>query len=256
MAKQQIGWGVLRTQVDELIVLDTVESTNAYCSEHRPPLPPYTLVLTDNQTRGRGRRGRSWDAQPGQSVALSLVVPSAPASHPGHTWLPLVAGAALVASLQAHGLAAAELKWPNDVLVDGRKLAGILCEVTQAGTTVVGIGVNRAFDPDDPPHPRATAISHHLPAGKYLLDDILAETTRAIRAWVEHEEPFSADRALAVVTPVMSTLHRRIRVEEVGGEQWEATAVGLGPAGELLVSRDPAEAPIRVVSSDIEHLSQ
>jgi len=256
MAKPHNGWGASRTQVDQLIVLDTVESTNAYCTEHRPALPPYTLVLTDNQTRGRGRRGRSWDAKPGQSVALSLVVPSAPPSHPGHTWLPLVAGAALVSSLRAHGLAAAELKWPNDVLVEGGKLAGILCEVTQEGTTVVGIGVNRAFDPDDPPHPRATAISHHLPAGDTLLDDILAETIRAIRAWVEHEAPYSADRALAVVTPVMSTLHRRVRVEEVGGEKWEATAVGLGPAGELLVAREPAGAAIRVVSSDIEHLSQ
>jgi BirA family biotin operon repressor/biotin-[acetyl-CoA-carboxylase] ligase len=99
--------------------------------------PHGTLVTTGLQTAGRGRQGRGWTAPAGQALLLSLVVRSPPAL------LPLRAGLA-VADLAG---AEARVKWPNDVLVDGRKVAGVLVEARpQEGWAVVGIGVNVAVD--------------------------------------------------------------------------------------------------------------
>jgi BirA family transcriptional regulator, biotin operon repressor / biotin---[acetyl-CoA-carboxylase] ligase len=99
--------------------------------------PHGTLVTAGVQTAGRGRQGRTWTAPPGTALLLSLVV------REFDTLLSLRAGLA-VADLAG---AAARVKWPNDVLVDGRKVAGILVEGRpQEGWAVVGIGVNAALD--------------------------------------------------------------------------------------------------------------
>jgi BirA family biotin operon repressor/biotin-[acetyl-CoA-carboxylase] ligase len=99
--------------------------------------PHGTLVTAAHQTAGRGRQGRTWTAPAGQTLLLSLVLRDA------DPLLPLRAGLA-VADLAG---AAARVKWPNDVLLEGRKVAGVLVEGRpQEGWTVVGIGVNVALD--------------------------------------------------------------------------------------------------------------
>ena len=104
--------------------------------------PHGTLVTTGFQSAGRGRQGRTWTAPPGRALLLSLVV-RAP-----DPLLPLRAGLA-VADLAGP---AALVKWPNDVLLEGRKVAGVLVEARpQEGWAVVGIGVNAAFAPDELP---------------------------------------------------------------------------------------------------------
>ena len=104
--------------------------------------PHGTLVTTGFQSAGRGRQGRTWTAPPGRALLLSLVV-RAP-----DPLLPLRAGLA-VADLAGP---AALVKWPNDVLLEGRKVAGVLVEARpQEGWAVVGIGVNAAFTPDELP---------------------------------------------------------------------------------------------------------
>src|SRR5215217_5816600 len=101
-----------------------------------------TLVSTDHQTAGRGRQGRGWVGPPGRALALSLVLRDL------DPLIPLRAGLA-VADLAGP---AARVKWPNDVLLDGRKVAGILVEGRpQEGWAVLGIGVNAAVDPDELP---------------------------------------------------------------------------------------------------------
>jgi BirA family transcriptional regulator, biotin operon repressor / biotin---[acetyl-CoA-carboxylase] ligase len=104
--------------------------------------PHGTLVTAGAQSAGRGRQGRTWSAPPGRALLMSLVL-RAP-----DRMLPL---AAAVAVAQAAGPDAA-IKWPNDVLLDGRKLAGILAEARpQEGWAVLGIGVNVAVRPEDLP---------------------------------------------------------------------------------------------------------
>ncbi len=104
--------------------------------------PHGTLVTAGTQTAGRGRQGRSWSAPPSRALLMSLVV------REQATLLPLRAGLAVadVAGPEAR------VKWPNDVLVDGRKVAGVLVESRPLeGWAVVGIGINVAVDPQELP---------------------------------------------------------------------------------------------------------
>ena len=127
--------------------------------------PHGTLVTAGAQTAGRGRQGRTWVAPPGRALLLSLLLRSY------DPLLPLRAGLA-VADLAG---GAALVKWPNDVLVEGRKLAGVLVEARRdAGWAVLGIGVNVALDPAElPPDVRATAATLGRPAT--ALEPTLAE---------------------------------------------------------------------------------
>jgi BirA family biotin operon repressor/biotin-[acetyl-CoA-carboxylase] ligase len=120
----------------------------------------WTVVLADTQTAGRGRQGRRWSSPPG-NLYLSVLLRPAP---PSARWsvLPLVAGLAVAEALAAEGLEA-RLKWPNDVMVSGRKVGGILAEATSAGdgleSVVLGIGVNVAVRPPDLPPEVAGAVT-------------------------------------------------------------------------------------------------
>jgi BirA family biotin operon repressor/biotin-[acetyl-CoA-carboxylase] ligase len=113
--------------------------------------PHGTLVTASAQSAGRGRQGRAWSAPPGHALLMSLVLRDA------HPLLPL---AAAVAVAEAVGTEA-RIKWPNDVLVDDRKVAGILAEGRpQEGWAVLGIGVNVAVRVEDlPPELHATAAT-------------------------------------------------------------------------------------------------
>jgi BirA family biotin operon repressor/biotin-[acetyl-CoA-carboxylase] ligase len=102
------------------------------------------LLLADEQTAGRGRRGQRWHSAPGEGLTLSLaVVLRRPLRELAA--LPLVAGVAVARALRALGVARAALKWPNDIVVDGAKLGGILVETKSlngAIKAVVGVGIN------------------------------------------------------------------------------------------------------------------
>jgi BirA family biotin operon repressor/biotin-[acetyl-CoA-carboxylase] ligase len=123
--------------------LRVTDSTNTRAKELAVAGAPHgALVTAAGQTDGRGRQGRSWTTPPGAALAMSLVLRDAP------PLLPLVAA---VAVAQACGKSA-QIKWPNDVLLEGRKVAGILAEGRpHEGWTVLGIGVNVAVDPADLP---------------------------------------------------------------------------------------------------------
>jgi BirA family transcriptional regulator, biotin operon repressor / biotin---[acetyl-CoA-carboxylase] ligase len=119
------------------------DSTNARARELAAQGAPHgTLVTAREQTAGRGRQGRTWVAPPGRALLCSLIVRNPP------RLLPLAAGAA-VAEVAGPD---AQVKWPNDVQIDGRKVAGILVEGRPAeGWAVIGIGLNVALDVDELP---------------------------------------------------------------------------------------------------------
>jgi BirA family transcriptional regulator, biotin operon repressor / biotin---[acetyl-CoA-carboxylase] ligase len=130
--------------------LRVTTSTNDRARELAQAGAPHgTLVTATEQTAGRGRQGRTWSAPAGRALLMSIVLRETPAL------LPL---AAALAVAEVAG-SAAQIKWPNDVLVDGRKVAGILAEArVQEGWAVVGIGLNVALRLEDlPAELRATA---------------------------------------------------------------------------------------------------
>ena len=137
----------------EVVVVPTTGSTNedllVHCRRHGPA--SVMLRATDEQTAGRGRQRRAWVARRRSALLFSLAVPlrSLPAALPAVT---LACGAGLADHFIAHG-ASVRVKWPNDLLLSGRKLAGVLCELAVdpdgGATLVIGVGVNGWLNDDD-----------------------------------------------------------------------------------------------------------
>jgi BirA family biotin operon repressor/biotin-[acetyl-CoA-carboxylase] ligase len=129
------------------IWLDEVDSTNAYAARRLPEISHGTFVTAVAQTAGRGRLDRRWHSPPGSNVYMSGVVKAFPAVLPAALpgALTLTMALAVCDAIERVGVAPT-LKWPNDVLVDGRKVAGILAQATyegpQATAAIVGVGVN------------------------------------------------------------------------------------------------------------------
>jgi len=175
-----------------------------------------TLVTAGVQTAGRGRQGRAWTAPSGSSLLLSLVL---------REWddlLPLRAGLA-VADVAG---AAARVKWPNDVLLDGRKVAGILAEGRpQEGWTVLGIGVNAALDVRDLPE-ELRASAGTLGRRSSELETVLAELLAALE-----------DRLAAPADGVLQALRARDALldRDVAWAAGEGVGAGIDGVGRLLV---------------------
>ena len=170
------------------LVFESIGSTNDVClqaagrmANNRQPL----VVLADRQTRGRGRWGRNWTADAGQSVLMSVLLPDAALSA---ETLTLAAGVACAAAVERRTGCTVSLKWPNDLLIDGRKLAGILIEtvpgrVEEPATRkfVLGLGLNvNQQSADFPPELSQRATSLRLATGQAwdrlsIIDALLSE---------------------------------------------------------------------------------
>jgi len=182
-----------------------------------------TLVTCDEQTDGRGRQGRAWSSPPGAALAYSVVL-RRKIEVPGT--LPLVVGVAVCEAVErlAPGVEA-QVKWPNDVWIEGKKCAGILVEARpQDGWAVIGIGLNLTVDPADlPPEVRAKATSvgngTTVPAAIEALNDALGQRLDA-----------PVNETLAEFGRRDGLRGRRLRWEEGSG-----TAAGIDPEGNLLV---------------------
>jgi BirA family biotin operon repressor/biotin-[acetyl-CoA-carboxylase] ligase len=180
--------------------------------------PHGTLVTAREQTAGRGRHGRTWVGPPGRALLMSVVLREL------DPLLPLRAGLA-VADL---GGAAAHVKWPNDVWVDGRKVAGILVEArVQAGWAVLGVGVNVAVDLDElPAELQETAGT--LGRRPEELEDTLAELLQALERRLS-EAPACTLRALRARDALLG--------REITWDGGEGVGAGIDDSGSLLVRR-------------------
>jgi len=200
--------------------LRETDSTNRVARELATRGAPHgTLVTATHQTAGRGRQGRSWSAPAGASLICSWVIRwegAAPAL------LSLAAGVAVAELAGDVGL----VKWPNDVLIEGRKLAGILVEGRpQERWAVLGIGVNVALEPEQlPPELRDRAATLGLTTAE--LEPTLARLCSLLERWLsatDHE-------VLAAVRDRDALLGRPVRWE--GGR---GTGAGIDEGGRLLV---------------------
>lgn len=128
-----------------LQVLESVDSTNEYLLNQPSPLPSgFAVCVSDQQTAGRGRNGRIWQSPAGASIYLSVACALSVGLVSQLSCLPLYCGAALAEWLASQGVAV-QLKWPNDILCTGKKLAGLLIETrlgANNGVVVMGLGLN------------------------------------------------------------------------------------------------------------------
>ena len=218
--------------VPALLELARVDSTNSVLAS-LDASRPYTTVLSTHQVAGRGRNDRQWWARSGESLALSTVVPAASLSADKVSWIPLIAGLAAIRSLSALGLTEATLKWPNDVRIRDKKLAGILCRTSSSSLVVVGVGINLFFAAE-PPVPDATAIGEHVRFSPSLPDWWASNFLFEVQRLTEEQWESSSSS----VSEVMDTLGRRVEVTSVDGAQWSGYAQRLGGNGSLIVQDD------------------
>lgn len=248
-------------------VLDQTPSTNDALLARAESSPEYTVVATANQTAGRGRLGREWIAPPGQTLAASVLLrPRLPAgetlelSHWG--WIPLIAGLALtraIAALLPSG--DTTLKWPNDVLVNGRKVSGILAELLPRGDgLVLGAGINLAIPADGLPTPTSTSLGLE---GATLSGDELADAVLA--GWLEEFRPLyreflhlggDADGSgiRDQVSDACSSLGQRVRVLLPGGHDLSGAAIDIDRSGRLCVKQETDGRVQAVAAGDVTHL--
>jgi BirA family transcriptional regulator, biotin operon repressor / biotin---[acetyl-CoA-carboxylase] ligase len=202
----------------------TVDSTNEQAKALALDGAPHgTLVTADEQTAGRGRQGRVWTAPPRSSLLMSLLLRELDERH---ALLPLAAAVAVCEALEP---LECRVKWPNDVWIDGRKLAGILLEGRpQDGWAVLGIGLNVNLQPEDLPEElRETATSIAAAAGEPRdLEDQLAALLRSLDAWIGA----SREAVLAAWRERDAIIGRQVSWD--GGE---GRAAGIDDSGALLV---------------------
>jgi len=215
--------------------------------------PEGTVVIADAQSAGRGRHGRTWASPPGAGLYMSIVM--RPAAH-AVSLLTIAAGVALADGIQAATGLHPQLKWPNDVYIDGRKLAGILAEAgtSKAGVqhVVLGCGINlmpAAYPPDVAA--RATSIESELgrPIDRGLL---LVECLAALHLrYCDLQLRASAAVIARWRERAVSTLGRRVEWD-VAGVTRHGVAEDIDETGALLV-RDGA-ACARVISGEVRWL--
>jgi BirA family transcriptional regulator, biotin operon repressor / biotin---[acetyl-CoA-carboxylase] ligase len=221
------------------------------------------VLVAEKQTSGRGRQGRTWVSPPGTALTFSLLIRpfQVPAARLG--WVPLLTGTAVVAAVRGVTGVNATLKWPNDVLVGGRKLAGILAETT-GDAVVVGIGINVSTEPDELPPPgpgglKATSLrAEGSPAldREQLLTGILLAFERRYLAWRQGRGNPASVRA--EYRQLSATVGRDVRVEQPGGLILAGRAVDVDSDGRLVLlvsSPRPGRPPTVAVSAgDVVHV--
>lgn len=175
----------------DVICFNEVDSTNdAAFDGARQKGADGLVVLAQSQRKGRGRHGRRWQSPPGANVLMSVLL-ATPAGAAGKNWhepLTIAAGLAVAEGLEEAAALRCELKWPNDVLVGGAKIAGILVEVRKvAGRSwaVVGIGINaNAHPPAGQVELPATSVAEHTGGAADRLE-IVRAVLRRLDDWVE-----------------------------------------------------------------------
>jgi len=210
-----------------------------------------SLLVTDEQTAGRGRRDRGWSSPLYSSVMVSAVLrPDVEGARWG--WLPLIIGIAIAETVKAHDVDSVGVKWPNDVMVADQKVAGILCEVvnTSGGPAVVaGFGLN--VDQRNEELPGEAATSLHLAGVRadrdVLLADVLHRWERLYGAWRGDEPAVTAS-----YTSLSTTLGEPVRAELPDNSVIEGTAVRLDASGSLVVVAGDAEHVLP--AADVVHV--
>jgi len=233
-------------------IKDATGSTNADAADAaRQGGAEGLVVVAERQTGGRGRLDRRWTSPPRAGLTLSVLLRPPPAPK-WYGWLPLLAGVALVETVRRLGELDAVLKWPNDLLIDGRKCAGILAE-SVGDSVIVGIGLNVTLRADELPVPEATSL---LLAGSACTDrdPLLRALLRNLADWYRRWCGAGGDPQASGLHDAYrmhcGTLGREVRVALPDGSELTGTASDVDGTGRLVVTG--VASPI--AAGDIVHL--
>lgn len=228
-----------------------------------------TVVLADAQAEGRGRLSREWFSPPGVNIYCSVVIRTQPAADSltgWLSWLPLITALAGAESIERIAPVAVSVKWPNDLLIDDRKVGGVLCESSTSARSgpfqVVGIGVNvNGRREDFPESLRKAATSIREETGKIANRNLLvAQLLNTLEHYVEEFLSRGSESIAPAYQRRCSTIGRTVKVTFADGKEVVGLAEGLGPDGSLKVVERPIQpegrAPViqEVRAADIVHL--
>lgn len=162
--------------VPKLIYFDEIDSTNAeFLRMDRTSLPELTAIVAASQSAGKGRLDRDWVSEPGSSLAVSVLL--RPQGSPEQlAWITLLAAVSVRATLKSLGVSEPGIKWPNDVLVEGKKVSGILAQL-DGKDLILGIGINLKPQPQAPEH--ATSLEDL--GVRVSMDEVLHELLTQLR---------------------------------------------------------------------------
>jgi BirA family biotin operon repressor/biotin-[acetyl-CoA-carboxylase] ligase len=242
-------------------------------------LPDFTVMATANQVAGRGRSGRSWTAPADTSLAISVLLRprlegSADLGKLG--WLPLLGGLAMaqnVGNLLSASGATVGVKWPNDVLVNERKISGVLSELVALNATsvtaeefgaqnavVIGAGINLTMTREELPVETATSLTLEGADLPFQLDEridqVLSGYLERLAFWYQR---FTDARLSAVVSGLRQsvvencvTLNRQVRAILPGDQEQLGRAVTIDDSGRLVLEQNGQ--PLPIAAADIVHL--
>ncbi len=233
---------------------DEIDSTNTRAKLlAEKGAPEGTLVIAESQTAGKGRRGRSWASPPGEGLWFSFVL--RPQIRPSVApMITLAAALAVAASIEDVCGLPARIKWPNDIVISGRKLVGILTELSaetlEVHYVVVGIGINVNMT-EFPEEIRRTATSLYLESGKrFKRCDIVAAVMKRME---EYYAAYMNTCSLAAMKDEymgrLANLNREVAVITLR-EEWRGLCEGIDEYGRLLVRRKDGSLE-KIVSGEV-----
>lgn len=260
-ATSELARRLAGTVFTELRWVTETGSTNADLLEQaRAGAPEGRVLVADHQTAGRGRLDRSWEAPPGSSLLMSVLLRPALEADQVHL-LSMALGVSSVLGVQRVAGVSPRLKWPNDLVLDTpageRKLAGILAEAELGGEGVVavvlGLGLNVRWPTELPPGLAETAVAlDHVTDRPVDRGDLLVEILRGLHHYHERlGSPSGREGLRWEYRASCATIGRRVHVQ-LGAETLEGTAVEIAPTGALVL--DTSDGRREVAAGDVVHL--
>jgi BirA family biotin operon repressor/biotin-[acetyl-CoA-carboxylase] ligase len=245
------GWREIR------VVQETTSTNSALARLAREGAGPGLVLVAEHQSGGRGRLDRAWTSPPGAGLTFSVLVEPAGVAPDHWPWVPLLAGVAVAEGVRRVTEVDASLKWPNDVLVGDRKLAGLLSERVEApnaSLAVVGVGLNVTLRADEVPTAEATSLALEQAATTdrtVVLREVLRVFDRLFRAWLrEGGDPRAG--LLESYLRRCSTVGRQVRVALPGGSALAGEAVRVDDHGRLVVRTGAGEQVVG--AGDVVHV--
>jgi BirA family biotin operon repressor/biotin-[acetyl-CoA-carboxylase] ligase len=246
--ERMLNEGTLRSRLPvrglgaELRFLLATGSTNdAAAALAHDGAPHGTLVVAEEQTAGRGRAGSSWFTPPGSALALSLVIRPGPMKPEATGGLSALGALAVAEALELQG-AAATIKWPNDVLLEGRKVAGVLVEGSWVGDeldyAIVGIGVNvrPASVPDDREVTFPATCVETVAGRSVDRQELLVDILEGVGRWLDR---LGSEALRSAWEGRLAYLGAEVMIlDEQGHAGMRGVVEGLGPDGRLRLRTD------------------
>ena len=228
-----------------LVFLESVDSTNLELARLMTTSvkPDFFAVVAAEQTAGRGRLERSWVSEPGTSIALSVLLKPTEIVEQG--LVPLFVGSCVAKALSTITGTDAGVKWPNDVQIEGKKVCGVLSELTDQGV-IAGIGINLEQQQGAPE--TACAVNDFASAD---FDDVLSLVLTELRAGWSQWLSEASDFALGLIRSTSVTVGRTVRAIMPSGEEVFGTAVSIESDGRLRIEGSETHL---VSAADVWHL--